>query len=169
MQEKSKFTINLDLFSLIVPAPFGAIGVVSDGKTVDEITFLPDFKIEKETTNKFIKEVGQQIAAYLVNPAFILDFPVKQTGTAFQQRVWKELRRIPVGQTMTYSDLSQYVQSSPRAVGRACATNSWVLYYPCHRIVARNGMGGFSGETDPGSVFLKIKYWLLQHENALKD
>ncbi len=167
--KKSSRSIKLDDFSLIIPAPFGSIGVVSDGKVVSEISFLQGNKIAKDTSNAFIEDVGKQISSYLIDSSFILDFPVLQIGTLFQQNVWKELRNIPAGETYTYSELSRLLHSSPRAVGRACATNSLVLYYPCHRVVAVNGIGGFSGETDPNSVFLNIKRWLLKHENALKD
>lgn len=71
----------------------------------------------------------------------ILDLPLDVQGTAFQQRVWAELRRIPYGQTRTYTQIAQAIQqpSAVRAVARACATNPAALVIPCHRVVRAGG------------------------------
>ncbi|HEY6358287.1 MAG TPA: MGMT family protein, partial [Vicinamibacterales bacterium] len=64
---------------------------------------------------------------------------------AFQRRVWEALRRIPAGETRTYSEVADAIGSprGARAVARACATNPVALVVPCHRVV-RSG-GGESG------------------------
>ncbi len=72
----------------------------------------------------------------------ILDhLPLDVSGTAFQQRVWSELRRIPYGQTRTYTEVAQAIgqPSAVRAVARACATNPAALVIPCHRVVRTGG------------------------------
>ncbi len=84
------------------------------------------------------------------------------SGTPFQQRVWRELIRIPPGNTRSYGELAKSLRSSPRAVAGACRRNPLPLLVPCHRVVAKDGPGGFMGRTD-GSA-LAIKQWLLQHE-----
>ena len=61
------------------------------------------------------------------------------SGTAFQRRVWRALSRIPYGRTRSYGDLARAVRSSPRAVGRANATNPICLVVPCHRVVGADG------------------------------
>jgi methylated-DNA-[protein]-cysteine S-methyltransferase len=61
------------------------------------------------------------------------------TGTAFQRRVWAALARIPYGQTRSYGDLARALRSSPRAVGRANATNPVCLVVPCHRVIGSDG------------------------------
>ena len=66
--------------------------------------------------------------------------------TAFQERVWRALRKIPWGQTETYGSLSErlgYGVRAARAVGQAVGRNPVPLVVPCHRILARNGLGGF--------------------------
>lgn len=153
-------------FSAVVPAPFGAVGIVSDGDRVGRIAFLPGYAEEKRAGDAFTKAVCRQIAAYLADSAVELDFPVVDAGTVFQRRVWTEMRRIPAGQTRTYGEVARRLHSAPRAVGGACAANALVLYYPCHRIVAAGGLGGFSGESGPDGVFLRIKRWLLAHEGC---
>ena len=74
-----------------------------------------------------------------------LDLPLDVQATAFQARVWAELRRIPYGQTATYSEIAQRLgqPTATRAVARACATNPAALVTPCHRVIGANG--GLSG------------------------
>jgi len=62
-------------------------------------------------------------------------------GTAFQQQVWKALRRIPYGQTKTYGEIAKQIgkPNAARAVGRACATNHVPIVIPCHRVVGNSG------------------------------
>jgi AraC family transcriptional regulator of adaptative response/methylated-DNA-[protein]-cysteine methyltransferase len=74
------------------------------------------------------------------------NIPLDVRGTAFQLRVWRALRAIPVGSSMTYSQIATLLGSpkAARAVGRACATNQVSLVIPCHRAVREDGsLGGF--------------------------
>ena len=70
-----------------------------------------------------------------------LELPLDVRATAFQQRVWEELRRIPYGATASYSEIARRLgqPSATRAVARACATNPVALVTPCHRVVRENG------------------------------
>ena len=65
----------------------------------------------------------------------------------FHQRVWRELMNIPFGKTRTYSEISKIAGSpkAARACGQACRANRILFFIPCHRVVALNGLGGFSG------------------------
>ena len=69
------------------------------------------------------------------------DFSIRLSpaGTPFQRRVWDALRRIPFGQTRSYGEVARMLGSSPRAVGRANATNPICLIVPCHRVVGSDG------------------------------
>jgi len=69
------------------------------------------------------------------------DLPLDVQGTAFQKRVWEELRRIPPGQTASYGEIAGRIgqPSAARAVARACATNPVALVTPCHRVVGQDG------------------------------
>ena len=62
-------------------------------------------------------------------------------GTYFQRLVWERLRTIPVGRTVSYSELGRWISpyASPRAVARACAANPITLAIPCHRVVRADG------------------------------
>ena len=86
-------------------------------------------------------------------------------GTPFQKAVWAALLRIPQGETRSYQALAKQLKTSPRAVGNACRANPLALIVPCHRVLAKSGLGGFCGKK--AGKYLKIKTWLLAHEGAL--
>lgn len=69
------------------------------------------------------------------------DLPLDVRGTAFQRRVWEELRKIPAGETATYADVAQRIGApkATRAVANACASNRIGIAIPCHRVVRRDG------------------------------
>lgn len=75
------------------------------------------------------------------------DLPIDVRGTAFQQRVWEELRRIPYGETRSYGDVARAVgkPSAARAVANACAANPIPLVVPCHRVIRSDGEPGGYG------------------------
>jgi len=86
-----------------------------------------------------------KIVGFVEAPALGLDLPLDVRGTAFQQRVWQALRKIPAGSTVSYSTIAQRIGApkSVRAVAQACAANSIALAIPCHRVVRHDG--GLSG------------------------
>jgi methylated-DNA-[protein]-cysteine S-methyltransferase len=102
--------------------------------------------------------------AYFQDPSRRIDVRCKLSGTPFQRRVWRLIAAIPPGDTRTYGELAAALGSSARAVGGACRANPCPLVVPCHRVVARDGLGGFAG--DRGGRLLDIKRWLLAHEAA---
>ena len=82
--------------------------------------------------------------------SFSLNF--RMEGTDFQKKVWQTLMKIPYGSVVTYCGLSKELFGSEgcryaRAVGQALKRNSLPIVVPCHRVVAKNGLGGFSSGT----------------------
>jgi methylated-DNA-[protein]-cysteine S-methyltransferase len=71
---------------------------------------------------------------------------------------------IPPGRTRSYGDIAAELGSSARAVGNACRANPIPLFIPCHRVVAKHGLGGFGGQTR--GRLPEIKAWLLRHEQS---
>ncbi len=106
--------------------------------------------------------VKEQLQRYFSDPAWIFDVPLSLQGTDFQRRVWERLQGIPSGSLMTYGQLAQALNTSPRAVGNACRDNPCPIAVPCHRVVAAGGIGGYAGHT--GGRPLSVKRWLLEHE-----
>lgn len=87
----------------------------------------------------------QLVKRMLAGEMAIPDWPLDVRATAFQARVWRELRAIPRGQTRTYAQIADTLEmpTAARAVARACATNPLALIVPCHRVV--RGDGGLAG------------------------
>jgi len=81
--------------------------------------------------------------------------------------VWRALARVRAGKTLTYGELAARVQrpGAARAVGSAMRKNPLPLFVPCHRVLAGNGLGGFSGGVEGA---LDLKQRMLEHEGALK-
>ncbi len=73
------------------------------------------------------------------------DLPLAPAGSPFRTRVWAALRVIPYGETRTYGDLAAALGSAARAIGQANGANPIPILIPCHRVVAGNGLGGYSG------------------------
>ncbi len=75
-----------------------------------------------------------------------IDLPLDIRSTAFQRQVWEQLRRIPVGETYSYSEVAKAIgqENAVRAVARACATNPVALVIPCHRVIREDkSLGGY--------------------------
>jgi AraC family transcriptional regulator of adaptative response/methylated-DNA-[protein]-cysteine methyltransferase len=86
--------------------------------------------------------------------------PLDLAGTAFQIRVWEALRRIPLGETRTYSDVAAEIgmPSAVRAVASACAANEAALAIPCHRVIRRDGsLGGYRWGIEVKEALLQVE------------
>lgn len=83
----------------------------------------------------------------------------KLEGTEFQKAVWGELKKIPRGQTRTYGEIAAAIghPKAVRAVGTACGANPLPLFIPCHRVVAKNGLGGFGSGLPWKIMLLKME------------
>ncbi len=88
-----------------------------------------------------VASIAREIEAYLAGARSMPEPTLDLNGTAFQQRVWAELRRIPIGETVSYQELARRIgmPSATRAVARACATNPVALLVPCHRVLRADG------------------------------
>jgi AraC family transcriptional regulator, regulatory protein of adaptative response / methylated-DNA-[protein]-cysteine methyltransferase len=82
-----------------------------------------------------------RVVGFVEAPGVGLDLPLDVRGTAFQQRVWRALQEIPVGQTVCYAEIARRIGSpkAARAVAGACAANNLAVAIPCHRVVRNDG------------------------------
>jgi len=87
------------------------------------------------------EQVVARIVGLVENPQLALDLPLDIRGTAFQQRVWRALTKIPLGQTASYAEIAQRIgrPKAVRAVAGACAANPLALAIPCHRVIRTDG------------------------------
>ena len=155
-----------ELFSAIVAAPFGAIGVRTEAGLLRELVYLQPHFHEKEAQDAVAERAGEQLSRYFADPEYRFDLPLAPVGSAYQQRVWAAIASIPRGQVRTYGDVARLIRSAPRAVGQACGANWFPLLIPCHRVTAAGGLGGFSNHDDATGFHLGVKRWLLAHEGV---
>jgi AraC family transcriptional regulator of adaptative response/methylated-DNA-[protein]-cysteine methyltransferase len=93
----------------------------------------------------------ERVRDFVLLPREALDLPVDIQGTAFQSRVWKALRQIPLGDTVSYGDVAKRLgePAATRAVASACAKNQIAVLIPCHRVIAADGrMAGYRWGTE---------------------
>ena len=152
------------IFSAVVPAPFGAIGVRTAGDRLQELVYLQPSHALQDPLDALAEQAAVQIERYFAEPDFRFDLPLATVGTSFQQRVWHAIASIPRGTVRTYGDLARLLGSAPRAVGQACGANWFPLIVPCHRVTAAGGLGGFANSDDASGFHLGVKRWLLAHE-----
>jgi methylated-DNA-[protein]-cysteine S-methyltransferase len=150
--------------------PTGRLSVVvDDAGTVVAAGFCPlsDLAERLHADVVAVDDLGgptRAVEAYFAGDATAFDdLPVRQDGTAHQQAVWKALRDIPAGETVTYGELTARLGLAPgasRAVGSACGANLVAPIVPCHRVVRTGGgLGGYA-------YGLPTKQWLLDHESS---
>jgi AraC family transcriptional regulator of adaptative response/methylated-DNA-[protein]-cysteine methyltransferase len=133
--------------------PFGRLLVGTTDKGICFIGFAePDDALLSDLRRRFprariVADTGDlagtvdAVLRFLKEPKQSLDLPLDLRGTAFQQRVWKTLCQIPLGQTRSYGDVARLIAepNAVRAVARSCAANPVALAVPCHRVVAKDG------------------------------
>jgi len=145
----------------------GKLGIADDGKGISNIFFnendIPKDVIIKET--EIIRECINQINEYFMGDRKEFNLPLSIKGTEFQKKVWKALTEIPYGETRSYKEIAEMVNSPKayRAVGMANNKNPLSIIIPCHRVIGSNGkLVGYGGGID-----IKIK--LIDLENKYKN
>lgn len=151
------------LFRMNISSPVGLWGVVGDASGVTRIS-LPHEKApaSRGEAPKPVRDAAAQLAEFFLGQR--RDFAITRSdvvATAFQHDVWHALEQIPYGEVWTYADVASFVQRprAMRAVGNANHANPWPVIVPCHRVVAKGGLGGYGGGD-------KVKRYLLQLEGV---
>jgi methylated-DNA-[protein]-cysteine S-methyltransferase len=98
-----------------------------------------------QAATPLLRRAREQLEAYFGQALTAFDLPLAPAGTAYRQRVWAAMQRIPFGETRPYAALATTVGGSARAIGGACAANPIPILIPCHRVVGSTGEGGYSG------------------------
>ena len=160
--------------SFFIPTPIGELQIFCSENKVLEVNLGVDDKkcpqsLAKSsiTPSDFAKSVKNQLDGYFNNPNVKFDIDVDVVGTSFQKSVWKVISTIKKGETLTYTDVANQLDSSPRAVGNACRANPVPIIVPCHRVVAKAGLGGFAGQSTGFNIDMKT--WLRKHEQVALD
>ncbi len=146
----------------VIDSPIGKLGIYCQDNQLIKIEFAADKIKDSASHDALFANIIKQLQHYFANPDYQFDLNFNIKGTEHQKKVWQALTKIPRGKAVTYGELAKRLKSSPRAIGGACRANPIPLIIPCHRVVAKKGLGGFAG--DVSGRLIKIKYWLLQHE-----
>lgn len=155
-----------------MPSPVGKLLLVADEDGLLELAFA-----EGRTTpvvdsswvdltgtcgGALLREPVRQLQAFFAGELRDFELPLKPQGTAFQKSVWKLLREIPFGETVSYGELARRAgnPAASRAVGLANGSNPIAIIIPCHRVIGSNGkLTGYGGG-------LENKRWLIDFERS---
>lgn len=147
--------------SAVIPSPLGTLGIHVYNDQLSKIEYLSSSPL-KSSSNHFTQQVIQSLTAYFTQSDFQFHLSLDLIGTNFQKKVWHALMQIPKGQTKTYAELAGELKTGARAIGNACRANPIPIIMPCHRVIAKNHIGGYVGAID--GELLDRKRWLLHHE-----
>ncbi|HVH82460.1 MAG TPA: methylated-DNA--[protein]-cysteine S-methyltransferase [Stellaceae bacterium] len=145
--------------SLSISSPVGRLLIQEDRNAIVAIGWS---EASGGNGNPLLAEAARQLEAYFAGELSNFDLPLRPSGSDFEQRVWAAMQDIPYGETRTYGDLAAATNSAARAVGGACGKNPIPIVIPCHRVLGKAWMGGYSGQGG-----LKTKQALLELEGAL--
>lgn len=157
--------VTMEYFQVVMDSPIGPLRLVSDGQCLCGV-YMGDEQAEHPTRPghdvPVLREAVSQLEAYFGGALHAFDLPLCAQGTAFQRRVWKALREIPYGTTVSYGTLAARIgqPKASRAVGLANGRNPISIVVPCHRVIGADGsLTGYGGG-------LPRKRWLLNHEGV---
>ncbi|MCI6737641.1 MAG: methylated-DNA--[protein]-cysteine S-methyltransferase [Intestinibacter sp.] len=150
----------------------GRLGIREDGESITHIYFRePNVEVEIEQNRLLLEESDLIKMAYIQLSEYIegqrkqFDLPLDPKGTEFQRKVWKELTKIPYGETRSYKEVAIAIgnEKASRAIGMANNKNPIPIVIPCHRVVGSNKkLVGYAGGLD-------LKEKLLNLEGILVD
>ena len=121
----------------------GWISAVEKNQHIISVSFG---KSKSKGSSTELKKLKKTLSSYFAGKTKKTTSNILMEGTKLQIKIWKELQKIPYGETKSYGDIAKLVKTSPRNVGNVCGQNNHLLLIPCHRVVRSDGnLGGFSG------------------------
>jgi methylated-DNA-[protein]-cysteine S-methyltransferase len=141
---------------IAVDTPIGRLGVTERSGAIVRVSWRTP---EPGRSTPLLAEAARQIAAYFAGDLRDFDLPLDPGGNSRERRVFAAMRAIPYGQTRTYGEIARALDMRPDEVGQGCAANPIPVIIPCHRVLAADGLGGYSGA---GGVETKIALLKLE-------
>lgn len=148
-----------------IDTPLGPMVAIADEKALYRLDFVDRREgapLPQGRTGPILS-IERELREYFEGKLREFKTPVELEGTPFQKSVWEALRRIPFGQTRSYSELAAAIgrPTAFRAAAQANGANPLTILVPCHRVINSSGeLGGYSAG-------LKRKGWLLSHEKNI--
>jgi len=151
------------IYNAYFKSPIGILEIKSSATHILSIEFVEESDFEKQQINDLIHDCILQLTAYFSHQLHQFELPLAFNGSAFQNKVWKELQQIPFSTTCSYLQFAKKLGDAKciRAAAAANARNPFAIVVPCHRVIGSNGkLVGYAGG-------LWRKQWLLEHEQAI--
>jgi methylated-DNA-[protein]-cysteine S-methyltransferase len=149
-----------NIFNTSIETPIGSLEIISNKNFIISIRFVDSPVLESKFIPDILQKATLQLEQYFTGDIKEFNLEIQPVGSDFQQKVWKEVKKIPFGKTVSYLDIAIQTGSknNTRAVGLANGKNPVPIVIPCHRVIGTNGkLTGYAGG-------LERKKWLLQHE-----
>ncbi|MDX1485643.1 MAG: methylated-DNA--[protein]-cysteine S-methyltransferase [Alphaproteobacteria bacterium] len=149
---------------LTMDSPLGALTLSAENDAITGLDWSARAPDGPSRPTRLLARAERQINAYFAGRLKDFDLPLATSGTRFQQRVWKAIRAIPYGTTVSYGELAKKLRSAPRPVAGACGANPIPIIIPCHRVLGAGGrLHGYSGR---GGILTKATLLYLEGVRA---
>jgi methylated-DNA-[protein]-cysteine S-methyltransferase len=145
----------------ILKTKIGKLYIQFTSKGLSLLSFnVPSKLISDDSSKEFSKKVLNQLNEYFEGRRTKFDMALDLSGTEFQMKVWKELKKIKYGKTKSYGDLAKTIglKKGARAIGGANNKNPIPIIIPCHRVIQSDGkIGGYAGGVDLKQKLLELE------------
>ncbi|WP_107704909.1 methylated-DNA--[protein]-cysteine S-methyltransferase [Nocardioides allogilvus] len=152
----------------VLPSPIGDLRIIERDGMISAIEFFPFRQPadgrplgDRSEDHPLLAEAVRQLTAYFERDLKEFDLPLAPHGTAFQQRVWEQLRLIPYGETASYGEIAGRLgmtNAASRAVGLANGRNPIPIVIACHRVIGANGtLTGYAGGIERKQTLLELE------------
>ena len=155
-------TSDCPLGKLLVAASQRGLCMVSTGGSERELvrrleSSFPSATVERN--DRKMSALRRSVERRIAGKDLSDDVPLDLHGTPFQLAVWKEMLRIPAGETLSYGEVARNIgrPKAFRAVAQACGANPVPVVVPCHRVVASDGLGGYTGGIEKKIALLRAE------------
>ena len=141
-------------------SPLGMLAIEQSGDAITAAYFCDADEPETPADTPLLARALAEFQAYFAGARDPFDFPIAFRGTPFQELVWRELLRIPYGETRSYGFVARAIgkPGASRAVGMACHANPIAIAVPCHRVVGASGdLTGYGGGLDRKRALLALE------------
>jgi methylated-DNA-[protein]-cysteine S-methyltransferase len=169
-EKRSETRIAMTDFCTTVEAPIGRLSLIGSDAGLRRVCFPGQLAPADAGRSRFalpeaLRQAAAQLEQYFAGERRVFELKLALSGTAFQQRVWAALQRIPYGATTTYGELARSLGEEagrdpfgPRAVGSAVGRTPTPIIVPCHRVLGADGsLTGYGGGLERKQALLELE------------
>lgn len=149
--------------------PIGTLEIHADQRKLRAISLVA--QVVEAMENPITQKVAQQLQEYFAKERTAFDIFFMANGTPFEIEVWSKMMEIPYGKVATYGQLAAAIgqPTAARAVANAVGKNPLLILQPCHRVVAADGLGGFSAGLEAKRKLLALEGVEISENSAFSE